>query len=69
MSLEDFFNTDSFYINYLLNKEKELMDYESKEREKMEMQSKNTNKSGSQVPLKQEDSPNAVLAYEAYFED
>lgn len=69
MSLEDFFNTDSFYIAYILQKEKELIDYENKEMEKLEKQSNNSNKSGSQIPLKQDDTPNAIMAYEAYFED
>lgn len=69
LSLEDFFNADSFHISYLLNKEKELMDYEQEEYEKMEKQMNNTNSKGSQVPLKQKDSPDAIMMYEAYFDD
>ena len=69
LSLNDFFEADSFYISYIFRKELELVKEEEKEYKKMEMQSNNTNSSGSTIPLKQEDSPNAVMMYEAYFEE
>ena len=69
MSLEEFFNTDSFYISYLFLKEKELMEHEILEYEKMEKKMNNTNPKGSQTSLKQQDSPDAVMMYEAYFDD
>jgi hypothetical protein len=69
MSLEDFFNTDSFYIGYILSKEIELIEHEAEEYDKMEKQMNNTNPKGSQTTLKQKDSPNAIMMYEAYFDD
>lgn len=69
LSLEEFFNTDSFYISYILKKELDLMEAEKDEYEKMSMEMNNTNPKGSQTPLKQKDSENAVMFYEAYFDD
>ena len=69
LSFNDFLDYDSFYMNYLLDKEKELIKHEQKEYQKMEMKSKNTNSKGTQTPLKVEDSPDAILAYEAYFKE
>lgn len=69
LSLDDFFNTDSFYISYLLQKEMELMEAEKEEYDRIDKQNKNTNTTGSQIPLKQRDSENAVMFYEAYFDD
>ena len=69
LSLEEFFNTDSFYISYILAKEIELIEHEAEEYEKMEKEMSNTNPKCSQVPLKVKDTPNAVMMYEAYFDD
>lgn len=69
LSLDDFFNGDSYQLSYIFQKEQELMKEEEKEYKKMEMESNNTNPKGSQIPLKQDDSENAIMAYEAYFED
>ena len=68
LSIEEFFNTDSFYISYIFQKEVELIEHEEREYDRMEKEMNNTNSTGSQVPLKQKDSPNAVMMYEAYFE-
>ena len=69
LTLEDFFNTDSFYIHYLINKEMELIEKENEEYERMEMEMNNTNSTGSKTPLKEKDSEDAIMAYEAYFEE
>lgn len=56
MSIEDFMNTPCRQINYLLDREYEIIRIESREREKMELEMKSTSKTGKMVPNKYENS-------------
>lgn len=47
----------------------ELIEKENEEYERMEMEMNNTNSTGSKTPLKEKDSEDAIMAYEAYFEE
>lgn len=62
MSIDDFMNTPSRIISYLLDKEYEIIAYEEKEREKMELEMKSTSKGGKMIPNKYENSKEVDLA-------
>ena len=66
MSIEDFMNTPSRQISYLLDKEYELLEYENMERERVELAGKTTSKGGTMVPNRHRNSKEAEKAIESY---
>ena len=66
MSIDEFMNSSSFQINYILHKEYEIIEHEEREREKMELESLSTSRKGKMVPNKHRNSDEVEMALQAY---
>lgn len=66
MSIEEFMNTPSRQISYLLDREYEIIEHEQEERHRAELAARSTSKTGMMVPNKHKNSKEAELAIESY---
>lgn len=66
LSIDEFMNTPCRIINYLLDKEYEIIRYEEEERYKMKLEMQSTSKGGKMVPNKYENSPEVEQAIEGF---
>jgi len=66
MSIEEFMNTPSRQISYLLDMEYKIIEHESEERQRSELQARSTSRTGVMVPNKHKNSKEAELAIESY---
>lgn len=69
MSIDEFMNTSSFQINYLLHKEYEIIEYEEREKEKIELETQSTSRTGRMVPNKHKNSDEMEFALQSYIAD
>lgn len=66
MSLQDFWDSDSRQIGYLVQKEQELIRYEDEEYERMELENSTTSRTGKKVPNKYDDDEEYVDIYNSF---
>lgn len=66
MSLQDFWDSDSRQIGYLVQKEQELIKYEDEEYERMELENSTTSRTGKKVPNKYDDDEEYVDIYNSF---
>lgn len=66
LSLKEYWDSDSYQIGYIFQKEKELMDYESKEYEDMKLEQSTTSRTGKKVPNKYEDDEELEDIYNSF---
>lgn len=67
LSLKEFWETDTVQINYVLNKELEIIKAEEKEREKRELELESTSSTGKMIPNKYDNSDTMEEALESYY--
>lgn len=67
LSLNEFWETDSKQINYLLDKELAIIEDEQKQYEKYRLESETTSRTGVKVPNKYDDDEGMTDALESYF--
>lgn len=67
LSIKEFWETDSKQINYILDKELEIIEVEENERKKHELEIQSTSRTGKMIPNKYDNDEGMEEALQSYF--